>query len=159
MGIRRKAREQAIQVLFGLEFNQTNSMRAIRNYYSLFDNEPKVDQYLHKLVEGVVSRQEELNEVIRRHSTNWRLERMAVVDKNILRIAAYELFFEPEVPRKVAINEAIEIAKRYGSEDSPAFVNGVLDRIALEARGEEDASAADKEEVGEDSDPELADEI
>ena len=89
---------------------------------------------------------EELNGVIRRHSTYGRLERMAIVDKNILRLASYELFYEDDVPRKVAINEAIEIAKKYGSEDSPSFVNGVLDRVALEARGDE-ASDDDGAEV------------
>lgn len=137
MGVRRKAREQALQVLFGLEFNQSMANLAVRHFHLSFAEDGAPDPYLARLVSGVVDNFEELNNVIRRHSTNWRLERMAIVDKNILRMASYELFYEEDVPRKVAINEAIEIAKKYGSEDSPSFVNGVLDRVALEARGEE----------------------
>ncbi|MBM4372865.1 MAG: transcription antitermination factor NusB [Deltaproteobacteria bacterium] len=146
MGVRRKAREQALQVLFGMEFNRTSPALAVRHFHASFSEDgAEADPYLGRLVSGVVAHLEELNEVIRRHSTNWRLERMAVVDKNILRLASYELFHEPDVPRKVAINEAIEIAKKYGSEDSPSFVNGVLDRVALDARGEESAVAVDGE--------------
>ena len=137
MGVRRKAREQALQVLFGLEFNQTHANLAVRHFNLSFSEDGEPDPYLARLVLGVASNMEDLNDVIRRHSTNWRLERMAIVDKNILRLASYELYHEEEVPRKVAINEAIEIAKKYGSEDSPSFVNGVLDRVALAARGEE----------------------
>lgn len=142
MGVRRKAREQALQVLFGMEFNQTGAGLAVRHFHMSFSDEGEPDPYLASLVRGVVEHYEELNAVIRRHSTNWRLERMAIVDKNILRLAAYELFHEADVPRKVAINEAIEIAKKYGSEDSPSFVNGVLDRVAIEARGEEPPDSA-----------------
>jgi N utilization substance protein B len=137
MGVRRKTREQALQVLFGLEFNQTQANLAVRHFNLSFSEDGEPDPYLARLVLGVAGNMEELNEVIRRHSTNWRLERMAIVDKNILRLASYELYYEKDVPRKVAINEAIEIAKKYGSEDSPSFVNGVLDRVALEARGED----------------------
>lgn len=152
MGVRRKAREQALQVLFGLEFNQTQSNLAVRHFNLSFAERGDPDPYLARIVLGVADNLEELNEVIRRHSTNWRLERMAIVDKNILRLASYELFHEVDVPRKVAINEAIEIAKKYGSEDSPSFVNGVLDRVALEARGEEtpEASHGDDEDDAQD---------
>ena len=136
MGVRRKAREQALQVLFGLEYDHTSPVLAVRKFRGSFGAEQDSDPYLLELVAGVAEHVESLNEVIRSHSTNWRLERMAVVDKNILRMAAYELFYCKDVPRKVVINEAIEVAKRYGSEDSPSFVNGVLDRIGLTARGE-----------------------
>jgi len=151
MGVRRKAREQALQVLFGLEFNQTSASLAVRHYHLSFVDEAEPDPYLARLVRGVVDNLAELNDVIRSHSTNWRLERMAIVDKNILRLASFELFHEEDVPRKVAINEAIEIAKKYGSEDSPSFVNGVLDRVALEARGEDARESTDGEgaEAGE----------
>ena len=149
MGVRRKAREQALQVLFGLEFNQIQANLAVRNFQMAFSDEREPDPYLAKIVLGVFQNLEELNAVIRRHSTNWRLERMAIVDKNILRLASYELFHQEDVPRKVAINEAIEIAKKYGSEDSPAFVNGVLDRVALEARGEEVEGAVPSVEADE----------
>jgi N utilization substance protein B len=146
MGVRRKAREEALQVLFGLEFNPRVPEVAVAEFIRNREEIVEDDPYLGRLVVGVWRRLEELNELIRRHSTNWRLERMAVVDKNILRIASYELTAEMEVPHKVIINEAIEIAKKYGSEDSPAFVNGVLDRIALESRPDQMAEDAGAEE-------------
>jgi N utilization substance protein B len=133
-------------VLFGLEFNPRNPEVAVAEFVRNREELVEDDPYLSRLVVGVWRRVDELNELIRRHSTNWRLERMAVVDKNILRIGSYELTSEMEVPHKVIINEAIEIAKKYGSEDSPAFVNGVLDRIAMESRpdqmGEDEGAEA-----------------
>jgi N utilization substance protein B len=88
--------------------------------------------FAHILVSGYEAHADEIDGMIRRVSEHWRLERMPRVDRNILRIAAYELMFMPDVPRKVTLNEAVELAKRYGSEGSPGFVNGVLDRIASE---------------------------
>jgi N utilization substance protein B len=85
-----------------------------------------------KLVEGVVANQEELDKLIRQHSEHWRLERMAAVDRNLLRLALYELLHVPEVPAKVVINEAVELAKKYGSEESGSFINGILDRVRQE---------------------------
>ena len=85
--------------------------------------------YLRELVAGVASHQEELDALIVRFSEHWRLERMTVVDRNLLRLAAYELLYQAKVPPKVVINEAVEMAKRYGSEDSGAFINGILDQI------------------------------
>ena len=82
-----------------------------------------------ELVAGVASHQEELDALIVRFSEHWRLERMTVVDRNLLRLAAYELLYQAKVPPKVVINEAVEMAKRYGSEDSGAFINGILDQI------------------------------
>jgi len=81
------------------------------------------------LVEGVVRRLEEVDELIRKASLNWRIDRMATVDRNILRLATFELMEVTDTPLKVVLNEAIELSKRYGSEDSSAFVNGVLDKI------------------------------
>ncbi len=89
--------------------------------------------YLRELVAGVASHQEELDALIVRFSEHWRLERMTVVDRNLLRLAAYELLFQPKIPPKVVINEAVEMAKRYGSEESGAFINGILDQIQKEA--------------------------
>jgi N utilization substance protein B len=81
------------------------------------------------LVEGVTAHQEELDALIRQYSEHWRLERMAAVDRNLLRLALYELLHQPAIPAKVVINEAVELAKRYGSEESGSFINGILDRI------------------------------
>ncbi len=140
MNQRRTIREQALQILFSMEFNHLDWRIALSNFYLTMGDDSDKSEYLERVIEGVMEKYDLTNEIIREHSTNWRLERMAVVDKNILRIACYELYDEKEIPRKVVINEAIEIAKKYGSEDSPAFINGVLDKIALEARGKETPS-------------------
>ncbi len=89
--------------------------------------------YLKKLVAGVAAHLEELDALIVRFSEHWRLERMTVVDRNLLRLAVFELLYQPKIPPKVAINEAVEMAKRYGSEDSGAFINGILDQIRKES--------------------------
>ncbi len=85
--------------------------------------------YLRKLSVGVAAHLEELDALIARYSEHWRLERMTVVDRNLLRLAAYELLYQAKIPPKVVINEAVELAKRFGSDDSGAFVNGILDQI------------------------------
>lgn len=86
-------------------------------------------QFAKSLVEGVAKNRSVLDEIIRKYARNWRLDRMAIVDRNILRIGVYELKFVHDVPPKVAINEAIELGKRFGSEDSAPFINGILDAV------------------------------
>ena len=98
---------------------------------AIFRRKARVPAYLGELVAGVAAHQEELDALIGRYSEHWRLERMAVVDRNLLRLAVYELLYLPEIPPKVVINEAVELAKRYGSEDSGGFVNGILDQVRL----------------------------
>ena len=88
--------------------------------------------FVERLVKGAMGHLTALDELIARCSLNWKVPRMGIVDRNILRLSAYELAFEPDVPSRVTLNEAIELAKRYGTEDSGAFVNGILDRIAQE---------------------------
>jgi N utilization substance protein B len=85
--------------------------------------------YLLELVDGVSAHQEELDSLIARYSEHWRLERMVAVDRSLLRLSTYELLYQPEIPPKVVLNEAVELAKRYGTEESGAFVNAILDRI------------------------------
>ena len=94
---------------------------------------PQVAAFSACLVEGVRAHREEIDQMIKKYAKNWSLERIAVIDRNILRFAIYELRYLKEIPAKVTINEAIEIAKTYGSEDSGAFVNGILDQIRLHA--------------------------
>ena len=138
MGNRRKARECALQLLYDLEFNVVNDgeplARAFRDYWRSFpDRGPisdEVQQFAEMLVRGVRDSDEEIDGYIQAASTNWKLERMALVDRNILRIATYELRYLTDIPPKVSLNEAIEIAKRYGSEDSGSFINGILDKIS-----------------------------
>jgi len=125
---RSRCREWALQVLYQAEYVGHRTGEIIR-YYRHFQEYDKVPAYLTKLVEGVAAHQEELDALIRQHSEHWRLERMAAVDRNLLRLALYELLHQPAIPAKVVINEAVELAKRYGSEESGSFINGVLDRI------------------------------
>jgi transcription antitermination factor NusB len=87
--------------------------------------------YLLDLVSGVTSHLEELDVFIVRYSEHWRLERMTIVDRNLLRLASYELLYQPNIPAKVVINEAVEMAKRYGSEASGGFINGILDQVRM----------------------------
>lgn len=125
---RSRCREWALQLLYEAEYVGHRQGGAIR-FYRHFENKGQVPDYLVKLVEGVAAHQEELDALIRQKSEHWRLERMAAVDRNLLRLALYELLHEPAIPAKVVINEAVELAKRYGSEESGAFINGILDRI------------------------------
>ena len=147
MSNRRKLRESGIQILYGLDFYELNPDQAIHTYTEHFDGEIADDGFLLAVIAGVHGHRDDIDNLIRQFSTNWRLERMAIVDRNILRLATYELLHLDDIPRKVCINEAIEVAKRYGGDDSPSFINGILDRIALEVRGpeteEEKALAAD----------------
>jgi len=125
---RSRCREWALQLLYQAECVGHRQGEAIR-FYRHFEDKGQVPDYLVKLVEGVAAHQEELDALIRQNSEHWRLERMAAVDRNLLRLALYELLHEPAIPAKVVINEAVELAKRYGSEESGAFINGILDRI------------------------------
>lgn len=94
----------------------------------------EIQDFTYHLVEGTLRNEKEIDGVIEGSSTNWKLSRMASVDRNLLRLAAYELLFLQDIPHSVTINEAVEIAKKFGTEDSPGFINGVLDKIAKERK-------------------------
>jgi N utilization substance protein B len=132
MGVRRRAREAALQILYCVDLAGDTIERAERLHWEHLAASVEGRDFAHILVWGYQAHADEIDGMIRRVSEHWRLERMPRVDRNILRLAAYELMFMPDVPRKVTLNEAVELAKRYGSEGSPGFVNGVLDRIATE---------------------------
>jgi N utilization substance protein B len=147
IGPRRRAREVALQVLFSLDLNDgLTAPQALAHFWRDFahevrpssgdDGEPgaEVVAFAEALVRGTIEHLAELDGIIQRASRNWRLERMARVDRNVLRLATYELAHAPEVPAKVVINEAIEVARRFGAAESPAFVNGLLDRISQELK-------------------------
>ncbi|HET6351934.1 MAG TPA: transcription antitermination factor NusB [Coriobacteriia bacterium] len=126
---RHRARRQALQMLYQREVTGEAIGRILAiGSYSTEDGEP--DEYARSLAIGAESRIAELDELIGETSEHWSVGRMPLVDRNILRIATYELLFVPEIPPSVAINEAVELAKVYGGEDSSKFVNGVLGRIA-----------------------------
>ncbi len=130
MGFRRKARELALQRLFQDDFNRNRSNDRISD--TLFSGgkvDAKVKAFSECLVAGVLQYKEEIDAIIQKYTQHWSKERMAIIDRNILRFSIYELFYLKDIPYKVTINEAIEIAKVYGGEDSSAFVNGILDHI------------------------------
>lgn len=137
MGARRRARGYALQVLYALDVNRDErALAALDRYTGWFDLEiePRSMEFAALLVTRVVDHMDEIDSLVQSASRNWRLERMSRVDRNVLRLAAGELSYAPDVPVKVVINEAVELAKRYGAGESAAFVNGILDRIAQSVR-------------------------
>ena len=139
MGNRRRARELALQALFYMDINQQFSREMYERFCRNFEPPQKLLPFFEKLVCGVLDIQPDLDAMIERYSMNWKIRRMACVDRNILRIAAYEMLFCNDIPPKVSINEAIEIAKRFGTEDSGAFINGIVDSIRLALEKNPDA--------------------
>jgi transcription antitermination protein NusB len=132
-GLRRQARGYALQVLYALDLNDGQAVDdALREYGGAFELEmdDRAVDFARELVLRAVTYRTDIDDVIQGASKNWRLERMARVDRNILRLAACELKYALDVPVKVVINEAVELAKRFGTGESAAFVNGILDRIA-----------------------------
>jgi N utilization substance protein B len=130
MGARTGGREAALKMLFALEASQTDLDTAIALFWREFGGDPETRPYADESVRGVLEKRDDLDETIRIASDNWRIERMTRVDRNVLRLGTWELKYKTDVPRAVILDEAIELAKRYGSEESGAFVNGVLNQIA-----------------------------
>jgi len=126
---RRRSRESALQVLFMMDASAMDADVALRLYWDGTSRDPDIINYTDTIVRGFFEKRSEVDAAIESRSINWRLNRMSLVDRNILRIAVYEMLFLADVPGKVAIDEAIELAKRFGSEDSRAFVNGILDAV------------------------------
>lgn len=129
MGNRRKARELALNALFQGEMTATSAVENFPLLCENFEINKKAIPYGRELVYGITDRWEEINAKIAESAVNWRVSRMSVLDRNIIRLAAYELMYKEEVPPRVAIDEAIELAKRYCGEESPSFINGILDAI------------------------------
>ena len=130
MGIRRKGRELALKALYQIEITGDASPRALEFFFGHFQGSAKAREFALRLIEGVLDHREEIDWLIEQCAHNWKLSRMARVDLTILRLATYELLFCPDIPMNVSIDEAIEIGKRYGSDDSGTFINGVLDQVA-----------------------------
>ena len=150
---RSRCREWALQVLYQAEFAGERQPEAVKQgpekspvppsfagppqsqdverFWRHFQEKGSPPAYLKELVAGVDSHLEELDAFIVRYSEHWRLSRMTIVDRNLLRLAIYELLYQPQIPPKVVINEAVEMAKRYGSEASGGFVNGILDQVRM----------------------------
>ncbi|NIA13025.1 MAG: transcription antitermination factor NusB [Nitrospiraceae bacterium] len=127
--VRRRARERALQFLFGLDFTQYAWDEVVEDFWDTHPSRASVRRYANKLIKGVSQGRDALDEAITGALDRWSPERVGRVEWNILRMALYEMRHRPDVPTNVALNEAIEIAKAYGAEESPRFVNGVLDRL------------------------------
>lgn len=129
MARRSRAREVALQLLFQHDHNPSVDRAAVLQFAHDRLRDHELEKFCLKLYEGVLSRREEIDGRITEAAENWRLPRMATVDRNALRLGAYEILSGDDTPVNVAMDETIELARRYGSADSPAFVNGVLDRL------------------------------
>lgn len=136
---RSKAREFALQALFYMDMRENTSAELIELYCENFTPTEKAVPFFLELVKGVTKAMSEIDSVIERFSNNWKINRMSCVDRNVIRVAVYEMLFCEDIPSKVSINEAIDIGKKYGTEESGAFINGILDsiRIALDNKESE----------------------
>lgn len=136
---RTRGREIALQALYFLEQNSSVSPEGVHEFVCQRIREPQLREFAERLVVGVREHRETIDGLISRVAENWSIERMAAIDRNILRLGVFELLHSPDVPIKVAITEALELAKRYSTAQSSRFVNGILDRLqtaAQEARAE-----------------------
>ena len=134
MGKRREGREAAVQFLFQADLNKIEKPpEALEDFWKLRESTERTRQFAGELIAGVLEHHDAIDERIKKVTANYELHRIAPVDRNVLRVAIYEMLYTNEVPPVVCINEAIEIAKRFGSEDSGRFVNGILDRLKEEA--------------------------
>jgi transcription antitermination protein NusB len=131
---RRKAREYALQLLFQIDFTKRELDRKdLEEFWSGKKESRDIREFTEKLVKGTLESLDEIDSIIEKATENWFLKRMAAVDRNILRFAAYEILHRKDIPYAVTINEALEIAKKYSSAEAASFLNGVLDKLAKEA--------------------------
>ena len=138
MSARSRAREIALQILFQYEWNSRYSIdQAVQEYvnglavhddHAAPDNAYTMD-FARRCISGVMDHKSDIDVILARHARKWSIDRMAGVDRNILRLGIYELVYAPDIPARVAVNEAVELAKRFGADDSGAFVNGILDSV------------------------------
>ena len=133
---RTRAREFALQVLYQIDITRQNCAAATANFWESSVAQEKIEEevkrFTEELVQGVARNLSQIDAAISKYATNWQLSRMAYVDRNILRLSSYELLFRSDVPPKVSINEAVELAKKYSTQEAAKFVNGVLDKVKLE---------------------------
>jgi len=126
---RSKAREIALCILYQVEIAKRDYVELLNIFYEDNPQRQEIVEFASQLVEGIIKNLPSIDSLIRKYAKNWEIERMAVVDRNIIRMGIFEIIFLDDIPPKVSINEAIELAKRFGDKDSPRFVNGVLDKI------------------------------
>lgn len=130
MNSRRDVRRKAIQVLYGCDSLGDWSEEAMLHCLAQDEGSATTDEFIQELLSGVLMKRSEIDRAIETVSKNWRLSRMSVVDRSVLRLAVYEILFLDDIPTRVSINEAVELAKEFAADDSPRFINGILDAIA-----------------------------
>jgi len=135
---RRKAREVTLQILYALDVQKVAVREAIELFWASFDAPPEARKFSSLLIEGAWNNREKIDRLISDSSENWTIARMSRVDKSILRMAVYEFLFCPDIPPKVTLNEAIDLGKVYGSENSGAFINGILDALYGKIRNKDE---------------------
>ncbi len=131
MGHRRKSRELAMQALFYMDMERDNSQMIYDLFCRDFNPSEDILPFFERLVKGVIEYRSEIDKLVERFSNNWKINRMSGVDRNIMRIAVFELLYCSDIPYKVSINEAVDIGKKFGTVDSGGFINGIIDSIRL----------------------------
>ncbi|MEK6704955.1 MAG: transcription antitermination factor NusB [Bdellovibrionota bacterium] len=127
MSNRHKAREIALQILYRHEYEQKPDLA---EHFEHFQVPEQLREYIGNLVSGVLKEKEAIDKAIETHASNWKMSRMALVDRSLLRLAVYELLFCPDMPVAIVIDEAVELAKSFAAEETPAFINGILDAVS-----------------------------
>ena len=128
---RRKAREFALQILFQMDIRKDKPTATIlKRFWAEHDADEEAQAFTEEIIKGTYKHLAAINDKIHACARNWSIDRMAAVDRNVLRMAVYEILYRADIPTSVTINEAIEIAKKFGTEDSGSFVNGILDSVA-----------------------------
>ena len=151
MGSRRKARELALQMLFQSDLSGNDPTNVISTFEDLQKAKPNIRDFAVRVYKGTLERRDEIDDMISDQAENWRVSRMAVVDRNIIRMSIYEFMHEVDTPKLVIIDEAIEIAKKFGTQKSSQFINGILDGI-LKRYNLQDAEGAQRVADDEDDD-------
>ncbi|MEE8318403.1 MAG: transcription antitermination factor NusB [Dehalococcoidales bacterium] len=130
MSTRRKARAMALQALYEIDLVKHDEEAVVSKRVTAVELSEENRSFIRGLVNGIIQRREEIDGYIRKFATAWPLEQLSIIDRNILRLAIFEVLFDNEVSVKVAINEAVELAKKFGSDNSPKFINGVLGSVS-----------------------------
>ncbi len=129
MGNRRKARELTVQFLYGFDLNEGDLSQALENFWNILPAKEDIQEFATKLIQGIIEHRDEIDKLIEQYTINWKLDRIAIIDKNVLRMAIYEIVHRDDIPPIVSINEAVDIAKKFSTAESGKFVNGVLDKL------------------------------
>ena len=148
MGARRKARICALQMLFQYDVARPSVEELTGNYWEAFGDDMGnvARDFSNNLARGAIAHLKDIDDLIMRRAENWRIQRMAVVDRNILRLAIYEFLYEPDTPKTVVINEALEIARRFSTFEATQFINGILDAIKRDLEGNQSVSATNSQQ-------------